>query len=79
MKEYQRQGVGKALVQYIERNAYEKGIKRLETGTLVNKDGNPWKAYGFWLRMGFKDAGIRVDESDGTRYVSLVKILVYPP
>jgi len=71
-KEYQQQGIGKALVQLIEKNAREKGIKRLGTGTSINKEGKPWKAYGFWIHMGFVDTGKRI-ESDGLKYVELVK------
>lgn len=73
-KEYQEQGIGKPLVEYIERVAREKGIKRLETGTSVNKQGKPWKAYAFWMHMGFIDTGKRT-ESDGIEYVKLIKSL----
>jgi len=73
-KEYQQQGIGKALVQYIEKMAREKGSKRLKTGTSINKEGKPWKAYWFWIHMGFIDTGRR-KESSGLKYAELVKYL----
>jgi len=75
-KEYQQQGIGGALVQHVEKIAKEKRIKRLETGTSINKEGKPWKAYEFWIHMGFIDTGKRT-ESDGLKYVELVKSLEY--
>ena len=73
-REYQQRGIGKALLQYVERNAGEKGVKYLKTGTSVNKEGKPWKAYGFWIHMGFVDTG-KTTESGGIKYVELVKAL----
>lgn len=73
-KEYQKQGIGKALIQYIEKIAREKGAKRLETGTSINKEGKPWKAYGFLIHMGFVDTGKRFS-SGGMKYVELIKSL----
>jgi len=34
----------------------------------------PWKAYGFWIHMGFIDTGKRI-EADELKYVELVKSL----
>jgi putative acetyltransferase len=73
IKEYQGQGIGKALVQHIEKVAKEKGMDCLVTGTSINKNGKPWKAYGFWLQMGFTDTGERVQGAHGLKYVKLVK------
>jgi putative acetyltransferase len=73
IKEYQGQGIGKALIQHIEKIAKEKGIHRLVTGTSVNKNGEPWRAYGFWLQMGFIDTGERIQGAHGLKHVKLVK------
>jgi GNAT superfamily N-acetyltransferase len=74
-KEFQGQGAGKALVQHIESIAKERGLKRLATGTSMNREGKPWKAYGFWVHMDFVDAGEIIEGLHGLRYVKLVKQL----
>jgi N-acetylglutamate synthase-like GNAT family acetyltransferase len=74
-KKNQGQGVGRALVQNIERIARERGLNRLITGTSINKEGKPWRAYGFWVHMGFTDTGERIDRSHRLRYVRFVKQL----
>jgi len=73
-KECQQQGIGRTLVQYIEKIARERGCKYIKTGTSINEKGTPWKAYGFWIHMGFIDTGKRT-ESNGLKYVELVKWL----
>jgi GNAT superfamily N-acetyltransferase len=73
IREYQGQGIGKALVRHVEKVAKEKGMHCLVTGTSINKDGEPWKAYGFWLQMGFIDTGERTRGAHGLEYVKLVK------
>jgi GNAT superfamily N-acetyltransferase len=73
IKDYQSQGIGKALMQHIEKIAKEKEMDCLVTGTSINKNGKPWKAYGFWLQMGFRDTGERIQGAHGLKYVKLVK------
>lgn len=73
IKEYQGQGIGKALIQHIEEIAKEKGIKRLVAGTAVNCEGKTWKAYGFWIHMGFEDTGKRIQGPHGLKYVRFLK------
>jgi N-acetylglutamate synthase-like GNAT family acetyltransferase len=75
IKEHQGQGIGKALIQHIEKIAKEKGIKRLVAGTSVNKEGKPWKAYCFWIHMGFADTKRRIQGLHGLKYVKFVKQL----
>lgn len=75
IREYQGQGIGRALIKHIEKTAKEKGINRLVTGTSINKDEKPWKAYGFWIRMGFTDTGERIQGLHGLKYVRFVKQL----
>jgi len=73
VKEHQGQGIGRVLIQHIEKIAKEKGIKRLVAGTSINKEGKPWKAYCFWIRMGFEDTGKRIQGLHGLKYVKFVK------
>lgn len=75
MKEYQGQEIGRALIQHMERIAKDKGIKCLVAGTSINKEGKPWKAYGFWVHMGFIDTGKRIQGLCGLKYVKFVKQL----
>ena len=75
VKEYQEQGIGKALVNIVERLARAKGVTSLVTGTSINSEGKPWKTYGFWIRMGYKDTGERKDSGYGFKYCKLVKRL----
>jgi GNAT superfamily N-acetyltransferase len=74
-KEFQGRGVGRALVQHVENVARERGVRRLVTGTSINVEGKPWRAYGFWVRMGFVDTGERIDGPLGLKYVKFVKQL----
>jgi len=73
IREYQGQGIGKALVQHIEQVTKEKRMHCLVTGASINKNGEPWKAYGFWLQMGFIDTGERIQGEYDLKYVKLVK------
>jgi ribosomal protein S18 acetylase RimI-like enzyme len=75
IKECQGRGIGKALIQYIEKITKEKGTKCLVTGTSVNKYGKPWKAYDFWVHLGFIDTGERIQGLHGLKYVKFVKQL----
>jgi len=72
-KEYQGQGVGRALVQHIEDIARRRGAELLVTGTAINREGKPWKAYWFWLHTGFTDTGERIEGPHGLRYAKLAK------
>jgi N-acetylglutamate synthase-like GNAT family acetyltransferase len=72
IKKCHRRGIGKALIQHIEKTAKKKGIKRLVTGTSVNKYGKPWKTYDFWVHLGFIDTGERI-QVHGLEYVKFVK------
>jgi ribosomal protein S18 acetylase RimI-like enzyme len=74
-KEEQRRGIGKALVAYAEGVAKSKGCHLMKTGTTENADGVPWKSYGFWMKMGYKDAGERLTTNYDFREISLVKRL----
>lgn len=75
VKEYQRKGIGKALVHIVERLARDRGVNSMITGTSISGEGKPWKAYGFWIHMGYEDAGERIDSGHGFKYCTLVKRL----
>jgi ribosomal protein S18 acetylase RimI-like enzyme len=75
LADYQKRGVGKALVNEVERIAKDRKIALLKTGTSINNKGIPWRAYGFWLRMGFTDTGERTDSGYGFSYCKFVKRL----
>jgi ribosomal protein S18 acetylase RimI-like enzyme len=73
VKQYQGRGIGKALVERAERLAEKKGVRYLTMGTAVNSDGKPWKAYGFWISMGYEDTEERTDTEYGFKCCKLVK------
>jgi GNAT superfamily N-acetyltransferase len=73
VKEHQKQGIGKSLVNFAERFAREKGATSILTGTAVNSEGKLWKAHGFWVHMGYRDTGKRTDSEHGLEYSKLVK------
>jgi ribosomal protein S18 acetylase RimI-like enzyme len=74
-KEEQGKGVGKALVEYVERLAESRGYHVMRIDTTENAEGVPWKAYGFWRKMGFKDSGERVATEYGFKDIPLIKKL----
>jgi GNAT superfamily N-acetyltransferase len=74
-KAEQKQGVGRALVEYVERLAIEKGLTRVETDTTENADGVPWNSYDFWLKMGFIDTGERLKTKWDLKTIPFVKWL----
>jgi ribosomal protein S18 acetylase RimI-like enzyme len=74
-KKHQGRGIGRALVKAVEKLAKEKGAISLTAGTAINSEGLPWKAYGFWIRMGYTDTGEITDSGYGFKYCRLVKKL----
>jgi GNAT superfamily N-acetyltransferase len=74
-KEEQGKGVGSALVEYVERLAKSRGMDIIATDTTENSLGVPWKAYGFWKRMGYKDTGKRMLTNYDFRNIPLIKKL----
>jgi GNAT superfamily N-acetyltransferase len=75
-KSEQRKGVGRALVEYVERLAMEKGLARVETDTTENADGVPWNSYDFWIKMGFRDTGERLKANWDFKTIPFVKWLI---
>jgi ribosomal protein S18 acetylase RimI-like enzyme len=74
-KEFQGQGIGRALIRHVEDVAKERGLKCLVTGTSMNREGKLWKAYSFWIHIGFTDTGERIDGPHGLKYARLVRQL----
>jgi hypothetical protein len=59
----------------VEELAKYKGVAYLTTGTAVSSEGKPWKAYEFWMHMGYTDTGERIDSGYGFKYCTFVKRL----
>ncbi len=74
-REQRGKGVGRALVEYVEKLAMSRGYDVMRTGTAENAVGVPWKAYCFWRRMGYEDIGERVPSGYSFRVIPLVKKL----
>jgi ribosomal protein S18 acetylase RimI-like enzyme len=74
-KEEQRKGVGRALVEYVETMAKARGLDVIKTDTTENARGIPWKAYGFWKKMGYVDTGERILTEYDFKVIPLVKKL----
>ena len=55
--------------------AKSRGFSVIGTDTTENAEGVPWKAYGFWKRMGYGDTGEKLSTEYGFRVISLVKRL----
>ena len=74
-KKEQGKGIGRALVEYVEELARSRGFSVLKTDTTENALGIPWKAYGFWKKMGYEDTGERIATAYGFKVIPLVKNL----
>jgi ribosomal protein S18 acetylase RimI-like enzyme len=74
-KEEQGKGIGKALVAYVENMVKSKGCYVVKTDTTENADGIPWKAYGFWTRVGYEDTGERLPSKYPFKEIPLIKKL----
>ena len=74
-KEEQGKGVGRSLVEFVERLAKSRGYDVMCTDTTENAVGVPWKSYGFWRKMGYEDTGERVATEYGFRLIPLQKRL----
>ena len=59
-REEQRKGMGRALVAYVENIVKLKGLSMMKIDTTESADGIPWKSYGFWTKIGYKDKGERL-------------------
>jgi ribosomal protein S18 acetylase RimI-like enzyme len=71
----QRKGIGRALVTHVEDIARAKGLYSMKTDTTENAKGVPWKSYGFWTRIGYKDTGERLTTKWDFKTIPFVKNL----
>lgn len=74
-KSEQKKGIGSALLEYLERLTIECGLGRIETDTVENADGVPWNSYDFWIKMGFRDTGERLETKWDFKLIPFVKWL----
>ena len=74
-KEKQGKGIGRALVEHVERITKSNGCYLLKTDTTENADGVPWKSYGFWTSIGYKDTGERMSTHYDFKEIPLIKRL----
>jgi ribosomal protein S18 acetylase RimI-like enzyme len=74
-KSEQGRGIGRAFLGYVEKLAAESGMTHIETETTENEQGVPWKSYGFWIRMGFRDTGERLKTEWDFKLIQFVKQL----
>jgi ribosomal protein S18 acetylase RimI-like enzyme len=74
-KEEQRKGIGKALVTHVENLALANGYSSIRTDTTENSEGHPWKSYGFWTKMGYKDTGKRLPTKWSFKTIPFIKNL----
>jgi len=74
-KEEQRKGIGRTLVTHVENIAIAKGLSLMKTDTTESAEGVPWKSYGFWIKMGYKDTGERVPTKWEFKTIPFVKNL----
>jgi ribosomal protein S18 acetylase RimI-like enzyme len=74
-KEEQRKGIGKTLVKHVEDVALANGYTSVRTDTTENAEGQPWKSYGFWRKMGYKDTGERLLTKWSFKTIPFVKSL----
>ena len=47
----------------------------MKTDATENADGVPWKAYRFWIRMGYEDTGKRLPTAHEFKEIPLIKRL----
>jgi len=74
-KDEQGKGIGRALVTHVENIAFANGYFLVKTDTTENAEGVPWKSYGFWIKMGYKDTGERLSTKWNFKTIPFVKNL----
>jgi len=75
IRDQQRRGVGRALVTHVENVALASGYSVIKTDTTENAQGIPWKSYGFWTKMGYRDTGERLPTKWDFMIIPFVKNL----
>jgi len=75
IKDEQKKGIGRALVEHVENIAKAKRLSLIKTDTTENAEGVPWKSYGFWIKMGYKNNGERLPTKWSFKTIPFVKKL----
>ena len=63
----QGQGIGTAMVAYVEEMARRDGMGAVTLGTSRSADGVPWKSFGWWRSLGY--AVTHEEENEWTRSI----------
>lgn len=63
----QGQGVGTAMVGYVEDMARRDGMEAVTLGTSRSADGMPWKSFGWWQSLGYRVT--HEEENEWTRSI----------
>ena len=74
-KKKQLKGIGRALVTHVECIVKSKGYYLMKTDTTENAEGTPWKAYGFWIKLGYHDTGERLPTQWNFKTIPFIKRL----
>jgi GNAT superfamily N-acetyltransferase len=74
-KDEQGKGIGRALVSHVENIAMTSGYSLMKTDTTENAQGVPWKSYGFWTKMGYRDTGKRLRTNWDFKTIPFIKSL----
>ena len=59
----------------MEKIVKSKGCDLMKTDTTENASGVPWRAYRFWLRMGYEDTGEQLLTNYDFKEISFIKRL----
>ena len=74
-RDEQGKGIGRTLVAHIENVAKSKGCSLMKTDTTESAEGIPWKSYGFWTKLGYKDTGERLTTKWDFKTIPFVRYL----
>jgi ribosomal protein S18 acetylase RimI-like enzyme len=75
VQEKQGKSRGRALVEHVEEMARTQGCRVVITDTTENVEGVPWKSYGFWIKMGYRDTGERLSTNYDYKEIPLIKLI----
>lgn len=73
--EEQGRGICGSLFEYVECLALSRGISSIGIDTTENSKSVAWKAYSFWIKMGYEDSGARIPTKYDFKVIPLVKKL----
>ena len=59
---FQKQGVGKKMVEFVEARTRAQGKSAITLGTSRSAAGIPWRSVGWWKHLGFRETGEELNE-----------------